>query len=202
MTRGHFLVFEGGDGAGKTTQTTILAEWLARTGREVVVTQEPGGTALGTALRGLLLDPDGAVAPAAEALLYAADKAQHVKEVIEPAIAAGKIVVCDRYVESMIAYQGARSVLDLADVERIATWAVGGLTPDLTILLDVPVAEAFAGKGELDRMEAAGTLFHERVRDHFLALADRDPQRHLVVARQSIEETAQVIHDAVESILA
>jgi dTMP kinase len=189
---GLFVVLEGGDGAGKSTQLARLAAWLRETGHDVVVTYEPGDTSLGGTLRTLLLDPaSGDVSPRAEAMLYAADKAQHVYEVVRPALDAGKIVVCDRYVDSMIAYQGAGRVLDATEVRGLADWATGGLVPDLTVLLDVPVERALGEKVDLDRLEAAGTEFHERVRSHFLDLAARDPSRYLVIEGRQDRDTIE-----------
>jgi dTMP kinase len=189
---GLFVVLEGGDGAGKSTQLARLAAWLRETGHDVVVTYEPGDTSLGGTLRTLLLDPaSGDVSPRAEAMLYAADKAQHVYEVVRPALDAGKIVVCDRYVDSMIAYQGAGRVLDATEVRGLADWATGGLVPDLTVVLDVPVERALGEKVDLDRLEAAGTEFHERVRSHFLDLAARDPSRYLVIEGRQDRDTIE-----------
>jgi dTMP kinase len=189
---GTFIVFEGGDGVGKSTQARLLADWFAASGREVVRTFEPGDTGLGNELRQLLLSPGtGELPPRAEALLYAADKAIHVAEVIRPALRREAVVICDRYVDSMIAYQGAGRVLDFAEVERLAAWATDGLRPDLTVLLDLDPAQAMDQIAEKDRLEAAGTDFHTRVREHFLALAARDPDRYLVIpARLPIEEIA------------
>lgn len=194
-----FIVFEGGDGAGKTTQVALLASWLESSGRTVVCTRQPGGTELGARIRELVLSPaSGDVDPRAEALLYSADKAQHVAETIRPALAAGADVVCDRYVDSMIAYQGAGRVLDASEIAEISQWATGGLCPDLTILLDVDPADALADKDESDRLEAAGEDFHARVREGFLALAAQDPQRYVVIAaRQPREEIAEQVRHAV-----
>lgn len=194
-----FIVFEGGDGAGKTTQVALLASWLESSGRTVVCTRQPGGTELGTRIRELVLSSaSGDVDPRAEALLYSADKAQHVAETIRPALAAGADVVCDRYVDSMIAYQGAGRVLDASEIAEISQWATGGLRPDLTILLDVDPADALADKDESDRLEAAGDDFHLRVREGFLALAAQDPERYVVIAaRQPREEIAEQVRRAV-----
>ena len=132
--RGLFVVFEGGDGVGKTTQVDLLCRWLSESGHEIVRTFEPGDTPLGAAIRSLVLDPaTGEISPRAEALLYAADKAHHVFAVVEPALARGAVVVCDRYVDSMLAYQGAGRVLVPAEVEQIARWATEDLRPHLTV---------------------------------------------------------------------
>lgn len=203
MMAGLFVVLEGGDGAGKSTQLARLAAWLREEGHQVVVTYEPGDTALGATLRKLLLDPaSGDVAPRAEAMLYAADKAQHVHEVVRPALDAGKIVVCDRYVDSMIAYQGAGRALDAEEVRGLADWATGGLVPDLTVVLDVPVERGLGEKVDLDRLEAAGTGFHERVRSYFLDLAAQTPSRYLVLeGRQDRDTIEAAIRERVLSIL-
>jgi dTMP kinase len=183
---GLFVAVEGGEGAGKSTQVALLADWLREAGLEVVVTQEPGGTAIGARLRGVLLGPEGEPLGArAEALLYAADRAQHVDEVIRPALARGAVVVTDRYIDSSLAYQGAGRELDLAEVDRISRWATGGLRPDLTVLLDLDPAEGLARarhRGGPDRMEAEDLAFHRRVRAHFLDLAEHDAAHYLVVS--------------------
>jgi len=202
MADGRFIVFEGGDGAGKSTQARRLARWLQSVGHDPLVTFEPGDTALGAQVRALLLHSTMELDPRTEALLYSADKAQHVEEVVRPALAAGRIVICDRYVDSMIAYQGAGRALDIAELERLADWAVGGLVPDLTVLMDVPPAQAMAGKTSLDRIESAGGGFHERVRQYFLDLARRRPEAYLVVnGRDPIDEVSQTIRQRVANLL-
>src|SRR5919112_1283861 len=174
--RGRFLVFEGGDGVGKTTQVDRLCATLAEAGHEVVRTFEPGDSAVGAQIRRLVLDPStGDLDPRAEALLYAADKAQHLHAVLRPALHRGAVVVCDRYVDSMLAYQGAGRVLELTEVEQVARWATEDLRPDLTVLLDVDPALAVGEKRQQDRVEAAGDGFHARARSFFLDLAARDP---------------------------
>ena len=181
---GIFITFEGGDGAGKTTQAEFLASWLGQRGLEVVRTREPGGTSLGVALRQLLLH-GGEVNERAEALLYAADRAQHIATIVRPALERGAAVVQDRYIDSSLAYQGAGRPLDLAEVRRISEWATGGLWPQLTVLLDVSpeLAERRrAATGEqADRLEAEAADFHRRVREAFLRLAGADPERYLVL---------------------
>ena len=201
---GLFIVFEGGDAVGKTTQMRMLVPWLRERGVDPVVTRQPGGTSLGRKLRKLLLGPDHPeLVSRAEALIYAADKAQHVEALIRPALAEGRVVVCDRYVDSMIAYQGAGRVLDLAEVEQVARWATGGLRPDLTVLLDADPADAVATIRQQDRLEAAGLDFHRRARAHFLRLADQSPDRYLVLdARESREAIAQQVAARVGSLLA
>jgi dTMP kinase len=180
--RGTFVVLEGGDGVGKSTQLDLLCAWLEARGERVVRTFEPGDTAIGRQIRRLVLDPTtGELSRRAEALLYAADKAQHVDAVVRPALAQGAIVICDRYVDSMIAYQGAGRVLSPAEVEQVARWATEDLLPDLTVVLDVAPDQAVGAITDKDRLEAAGDVFHGRVREHFLALARREPDRYLVV---------------------
>ena len=180
--RGLFVVFEGGDGVGKTTQVGRLCGWLEQQGREVVRTFEPGDTAVGAEIRRMVLDPaTGELSARAEALLYAADKAQHLFAVVRPALDRGAVVVCDRYVDSMLAYQGAGRVLPAGELERVARWATDDLRPDLTVLLDVEVGRAVTAKVDKDRVEAAGDDFHTRARHFFLDLAARDPERYLVL---------------------
>ena len=200
---GYFIVFEGGDGAGKTTQSTKLATWLAERGHTVTTTFEPGDSTLGKALRPLLLHSEMALNDRAEALLYAADKAQHVADVVRPALTAGHIVICDRYVDSTIAYQGAGRTLDIAEITRLGWWSVGGLKPDLTVLMDVPEAQGLARIADPDRIESAGADFHRRVRQHFLALAAAEPQRYLVVnGRAPKDEVAAQIQQRVAALIA
>lgn len=201
--RGVFIVFEGGDGVGKSTQSRLLAEWVRGRGREVVLTFEPGDTAAGAKMRGIVLSPEtGDLAPWAEALLYAADKAHHVYEVIRPALRRGAVVISDRYVDSMLAYQGAGRVLDLGQVEQVARWATGGLRPDLTVLLDLDPEQGVGGIAEKDRLEGAGSDFHARVRAFFLDLAAQDPGHYLVLAaRGSVESIAEAVRVRVASLL-
>ena len=201
---GLFVVFEGGDSVGKSTQVRLLTRHLAERGVEHLVTRQPGGTPLGAELRHLILDPDtGDVDHRAEALMYAADKAQHVHELIRPALAAGRVVVSDRYVDSMIAYQGAGRALDVAEVSQIAWWAVGHLRPDLTVLLDTDPAAAVATIERKDRLEAAGLELHRRARQHFLDLAAERPSDYLVLdARDTRERIAAAVAEAVDGLLA
>jgi dTMP kinase len=201
---GVFVVFEGGDGVGKSTQVERLCATLAAAGREVVRTFEPGDSLLGARIRRLVLDPEtGDLAPRAEALLYAADKAQHLHAVVRPALRRGAVVVCDRYVDSMLAYQGAGRVLAEAEVEQVARWATEDLRPDLTVLLDVDPRQAVHTKVAKDRLEAAGATFHERARASFLALAARDPSSYLVLdARRTIDDLAAAVAARVQTLLA
>lgn len=180
-SEGFFVAFEGGDGAGKTTQIGLLAQVLRARGNEVLLTREPGGTELGTAIRGLLLH-GGRVSPRAEALLFAADRAEHVASVIEPALARGGVVISDRYVDSTLAYQGARRELSRAELEALSAFATGGRLPDLTVLLDVsPEVGRSRRSGGDDRIEAESDAYHARVREGFLALAAVSPHRYLVL---------------------
>ena len=180
---GFFIALEGGDGAGKSTQAQALAEWIRGKGHEVVLTREPGGSPVGQRLRGLVLDVGNTgLSHRAEALIYAADRAEHVENVIRPALARGAVVITDRYMDSSIAYQGAGRDLAATEVARISRWATGGLLPDLTVVLDVDPNRARERFTEaLDRLESEPTEFHQRVRSGFLALAAADPARYLVV---------------------
>jgi len=200
---GVFVVFEGGDGVGKTTQVELLCTWLAATGREVVRTFEPGDTRVGAMIRRIVLDPaTGEMSPRAEALLYAADKAHHLFEVVRPALARGAVVVCDRYVDSMLAYQGAGRVLDLPELEHIARWATEDLRPDVTVVLDVDPLRAVSELVDKDRLEAAGDVFHAAARHYFLELAQRDPDRYLVLgARSSRDDIAAAVVESVQRLL-
>ncbi|GAA1055527.1 hypothetical protein GCM10017608_29510 [Agromyces luteolus] len=185
MSRGLFLTLEGGDGSGKTTQAELLEQWFTAEGRTVVRTREPGGTDVGLEVREIVLHHRGDIAPRAEALLYAADRAHHVATVVRPALARGEVVVQDRYIDSSVAYQGAGRVLDAREVRSISEWATEGLVPDLTILLDLPSEVARrrldGARTRYDRLEAEAAEFHGRVREAYLALAAAEPDRFLVV---------------------
>ncbi len=179
---GVFVALEGGEGAGKSTQARLLADWLDAEGYTVVLTHEPGDSQVGEQLRQILLSPEtGALDHRAEALLYAADKAEHVEKLIRPALAQGKVVVTDRYVDSTLAYQGAGRDLLPLEVERLARWATSDLRPHLTVLLDVEPEDGLARFDTPDRIEAESLGFHQRVRDSFLALASDDPEHYVVV---------------------
>jgi dTMP kinase len=169
---GRFVVLEGGDGSGKSTQMPRLAEWLRGRGLDVVVTREPGGTELGAALRALVLVGEDAIDPNTEALLMAADRAQHVAEVIRPALTRGAWVLSDRHVPSSLVYQGVVRDLGVDAIERVSAWATGGLAPDLVIVLDVSEAVAATRRpGTPDRLEREGDTFHARVRAAYRDLA-------------------------------
>lgn len=198
--RGVFVSFEGGDGAGKSTQIAVLAAALAgRTGREVITTREPGGTELGQTLRGALLH-GGEVSPRAEALIYAADRAHHVATVIRPALARGAIVLTDRYLDSSVAYQAGGRTLPEAEIEQLSLWASEGLLPDLTVLLDLPPEVAATRRdGPEDRMERAGSDFHQRTRRAFLDRAAAAPGRWVTIdASQPIDTVSEQVRRAVD----
>jgi dTMP kinase len=181
---GYFLCFEGGDGSGKSTQLSAIADWLRGRGHDVVATREPGGTLLGGKLREIVLDARhaGAVSPRAETLIYAADRADHVERVIRPALERGAVVLTDRYVVSSLAYQGAGRELQQREVELLSRWATQGLKPDATVLLDLdPHTAARRRTGPADRLELESLDFHSRVRDRYLELAAAEPGRYLVV---------------------
>jgi dTMP kinase len=201
---GLFLAFEGGEGTGKTTQARLIAIWLREQGYDVVTTHEPGATKVGMRLRALLLDTaHTGMSPHAEALMYAADRAEHVASVIEPALARGAVVITDRYVDSSLAYQGTGRGLRAAEIAQLNSWATGGRVPDLTILLDMP-PEAGLGRRarSADRLEAEPPEFHRRVRTGFLALAHAEPARYLVVdATRPVGEVSQEIKDRIREIL-
>ncbi|MDF4254264.1 dTMP kinase [Streptomyces sp. WMMB303] len=201
---GFFLVLEGGDGAGKTTQVDALADWIRAKGHEVVVTKEPGSTPVGKRLRSILLDVSSAgLSHRAEALLYAADRAEHVDTVVRPALERGAVVLSDRYVDSSVAYQGAGRDLSPAEIARINRWATDGLVPHLTVLLDVAPETARERFTEApDRLESEPAEFHQRVRSGFLTLAAADPARYLVVdAGQEPENVTTAVRHRLDQVL-
>ncbi|MDL9981031.1 dTMP kinase [Microbacterium candidum] len=203
---GLFVTFEGGDGVGKSTQARLLEEWLVDAGRTVVRTREPGGTEVGNLIRDIVLHHRGEVAPRAEALLYAADRAHHIASVVRPALARGEVVIQDRYLDSSVAYQGAGRVLDATEVRDLSLWATEGLLPDLTVLLDLDHDAARlrldADDKPFDRLEAEKAEFHERVREAFLALAAAEPERFLVLdASRAPEDLAAAVRDRIETLL-
>ncbi|WP_424447459.1 dTMP kinase [Microbacterium arborescens] len=204
--RGLWVTLEGGDGSGKTTQATALEEWLRASGREVVRTREPGGSDVGVLIRDIVLHHRGDIAPRAEALLYAADRAHHVATVVRPALDRGAVVVQDRYLDSSVAYQGAGRVLDAGEVRDLSLWATDGALPDLTVLLDLDPAAARArldaDDKPFDRLEAEKADFHERVRAAFLDLAAAEPERFLVLdASRPPADLADEIRSRVENVL-
>ena len=200
---GVFVCFEGGEGAGKSTQSGLLRTWLEERGHTVLLTFEPGDTPVGQALRRIVLSPEtGELSHRTEALLYAADKAEHVDTVVLPALARGEVVITDRYVDSSLAYQGAGRDLLLADVERVNRWATGDLRPHLTVVLDLAPEAGLGRFTERDRIEGESVEFHQRVRQGFLDLAAADPEHYVVLdARAPIEEIASAIRARVEVLL-
>jgi dTMP kinase len=200
---GVFVCFEGGEGAGKSTQSRLLREWLEADGHTVLLTFEPGDTEVGKALRRIVLSPEtGELSHRTEALLYAADKAEHVDTVVLPALARGEVVITDRYVDSSLAYQGAGRDLLLADVERVNRWATGDLRPHLTVVLDLAPEAGLGRFTERDRIEGESVEFHQRVRQGFLDLAAADRDHYLVLdARAPVEEIAAAIRTRVEVLL-
>ncbi|MBO3085101.1 dTMP kinase [Cellulomonas fengjieae] len=199
---GLFLSFEGGDGAGKSTQARLLGDWLTSLGREVVLTREPGGTELGVLLRDAVLHGDH-VDARTEALIYATDRAHHVASLVRPALARGAVVVTDRYLDSSVAYQGSGRDLGADEVERLSLWAVDGLLPAVTVLLDLdPVAGKARLTGDPDRLERAGDDFHRRTREAFLGRAAAEPARWLVLdATRPVDELAAAVRDRVAPLL-
>lgn len=202
-SRGIFITFEGGDGAGKSTQIELLSQYLESRGKTVVQTLEPGGTELGRNIRELLLH-GGQVSPRAEALLYAADRAQHVDCLIRPALEAGQVVISDRYIDSSLAYQGGARDLG-EEITQLSQWATQNLWPDVTVLLDIDprigLRRAMDAEPDIeyDRMEAESLAFHEAVRARFLELATADPSRYLVVdATLSREKIATKIRARID----
>jgi dTMP kinase len=204
--RGVFIAFEGGEGAGKSTQVRRLLEWLTGEGLAVRATREPGGTPAGEAIRGIVLDhAHAALSVRAEALLYAADRAQHVHDVVRPALDAGEVVITDRFIDSSLAYQGAGRAIPLDDIRMLSRWATEALQPQLTVLLDLPPEEGLArarGRAVADRLEAESLDFHERVRQTFRALAEADAARYLVLdARRTPDDLAAEIRQRVTELV-
>lgn len=203
---GIWITLEGGDGSGKTTQSNLLAQWMADEGRTVVRTREPGGSEVGQLIRDIVLHHRGDIAPRAEALLYAADRAHHVATVVRPALARGEVVLQDRYLDSSVAYQGAGRVLDGDEIRDLSLWAAEGALPDLTVLLDLDPESARvrldSADKPFDRLEAEKTEFHARVRDAYLALAQAEPERFLVLdAAAAPEVIAAQIRERVASLI-
>ncbi|WP_066521898.1 dTMP kinase [Curtobacterium ammoniigenes] len=199
---GFFLTLEGGDGAGKSTQAALLESWLQERGHRVLRTREPGGTPLGEQIRQMVLHERGHIAPRAEALLYAADRAHHVETVVRPALDDGIVVVQDRYIDSSVAYQGVARHLGDAMIRTISNWAADNLQPDLTVVLDIDPAigrgRMTRSRGGLDRLEREAVAFHTAVRDAFLAMAGNDPDRFLVLdATRPAEDLGRAIQAAV-----
>jgi dTMP kinase len=205
VNKGIFITFEGIEGCGKSTQAKRVREMLIESGLEVVYTREPGGSCIGEQIRDILLDPKNtAMVPLTELLLYEASRHQHMAEVINPALEAGKVVICDRFFDASTAYQGHARGLNVADVERLNLIASGGKRPDLTIILDLPAEIGLKRIGKNpDRIEGEGVEFHERVRAGYLKIAAREPDRVKVVdGSGTIDETFIKVWAPVESLLA
>lgn len=189
MEKGLFITFEGADGCGKTTQLNLLADFLKKS-RDVIITREPGAKGLGEKLREILLNYDGEIAPKCESFLFLADRAQHIEQIVKPAINSGKIVLCDRHTDSTAAYQGYGRGLDLKEIHYLNNLATGGLKPDLTIVFDIDIDTSMTRVGvQKDRMESAGIEFLNRVRNGYLEIAKLEPDRVKVIdASKSIDE--------------
>lgn len=206
--RGFFIALEGGDGAGKSTQSRLLAERLQATGQEVLTTREPGGTPIGERLRSLVLDHGhGEIDARTEALMFAASRAAHAEQVLRPALLRGATVITDRYIDSSVAYQGGGRSLGTGTVRDLNAWATAELWPDLTILLDVDPSDGrtrrIAGSTAEDRLESEPDDFHGRIRAAFLELAAAAPERYLVLdASRPVEELAALIGARVDELLA
>jgi len=207
VRRGKFITLEGGEGAGKSTVLNAVRELLAANGRDVVVTREPGGTAAGEAIRGVLLDPalHGAIVPETELLLMFATRAQHVRETIAPALAAGRWVLSDRFTDASYAYQGGGRAQPLERIAELERWAADGLQPDLTLLLDLPVGIGLArarGRGPADRIELEAQDFFERVRAAYRARAANQPTRFRIIdASQPLDGVLEQVRVAVGEFL-
>jgi dTMP kinase len=200
---GVFVCFEGGEGSGKSTQSLLLRDRLVAEGYAVRLTFEPGDTTVGKEVRRIVLSPEtGDLDDRTEALLYAADKAEHVETVVLPALARGEVVITDRYVDSALAYQGAGRSLDPAELEHVARWATGDLRPHLTVVLDLEPEAGLGRFSERDRIEGESLQFHQRVRQAFLDLAAADPDHYLVLdARADVGEIAAAIRERVAPLL-
>ena len=202
--KGFFITFEGADGCGKTTQSELIKKYLEDTGRKTLWTREPGGAELGKELRKILLHYDGYVAPECEAFLFLADRAQHVETVIKPAVDSGMIVLCDRYTDSTVAYQGYGKGIDITRINYLNDLATGKFYPDLTLVFDVDseIAQKRVG-ADKDRMESEGSGFHQKVRYGYLRLAEEYPYRIKIInANNSIEQVFEDTKKAVENFLA
>lgn len=200
MTSGFFIAFEGGEGAGKSTQAKKLADHLTSRGHRVLLTREPGGTPTAEKIRAVLLDPTITNMPdESEALLFAAARADHAANLIRPAIEDGAIVICDRYIESSVAYQGFGRDLGADYVYNLSIWATQGLLPDFTVYLDVPADVSIERRAGTDRMELQSTTFHEQVQQAFRTIAELSTQPHVVIdATLPIDEIAQTIAHTID----
>lgn len=200
MKRGLFITFEGADGCGKSTQLNMLADYLTKKGFEVIVTREPGAKGLGEKIREILLNYDGPVSDRCESFLFLADRAQHIDMIVNPAVKAGKIVLCDRHTDSTVAYQGYGRQLPLDRIKMLNEIAVNGRHPDLTFVFDIDVETSMKRVGDdKDRMESAGKEFHNRVRYGYLEIAKQEPKRVKVLdATKTIDEISKLVIDLFE----
>lgn len=202
MTQGLFITFEGPDGCGKTTQMNLLAQYFEKKGKKVVLTREPGGKGLGEKVREILLNYNGEVSDRCESFLFLADRAQNIDIIVKPAVKQGEIVLCDRHIDSTVAYQGYGRGLDINEINMLNNLATGGKKPDLTLIFDVDVETSMKRVGkEKDRMESAGIDFHNRVRNGYLELATQEPDRIKVLdATKTIEEIHEKVVEIVEKL--
>ena len=202
MTQGLFITFEGPDGCGKTTQMNLLAQYFEKKGKKVVLTREPGGKGLGEKVREILLNYNGEVSDRCESFLFLADRAQNIDIIVKPAVKQGEIVLCDRHIDSTVAYQGYGRGLDINEINMLNNLATGGKKPDLTLVFDVDVETSMKRVGkEKDRMESAGIDFHNRVRNGYLELAKQEPTRIKVLdATKTIEEIHGKVVEIVEKL--
>ena len=203
MKKGLFITFEGADGCGKTTQLNLLKEYLTQKGYEVVVTREPGCEGLGVKIRQLLLNYDGVVSDRCESFLFLADRAQNIDTIVKPAIELGKIVLCDRHIDSSVAYQGYGRGLDIDRIKQLNTLATNGFLPDLTLVFDVDVETSTKRVGkEKDRMESAGDDFFNKVREGYLEIAKQELNRVKVIdSTKSIDDVQKEVIDIIGQIL-
>lgn len=199
MNRGLFITFEGADGCGKTTQLNLLEKYLKDKGLDVIVTREPGAKGLGEKFREILLNYDGIVSDRCESFLFLADRAQNIDTIVKPAVSSGKIVLCDRHIDSSVAYQGYGRGLDIQQIKNLNTIAAGGMLPDLTLVFDIDIETSMQRVGNnKDRMENSGNEFFNRVRNGYLELAKQEPDRIKVVdSTSSIDD----IHNKVKNIV-
>ncbi len=192
--KGLFITFEGADGCGKTTQINLLKDYLEKSGYEVILTREPGAKGLGEKVREILLNYDGVVSDRCESFLFLADRAQNIDIIVKPAVASGKIVLCDRHIDSTVAYQGYGRGLDIERIKMLNNLATDGKKPDLTIVFDIDVATSMERVGkDKDRMENAGIDFHNRVRNGYLEIAKEEPERIKVI--NSVKSIDEVFED-------
>ncbi len=200
-----FITFEGIEGSGKTTHVDLLSDYLCQKGFRVIKTREPGGTPVGESLRNVLLKKDLQVLPLTELLVFLASRAQHVEEVIRPALEEGNVVLCDRFVDASYAYQGYGRGIDLGIIETLNRLVTKGVRPNLTILLDCPVDVGLGRKsadGNLDRFEKEELSFHQKIRNAYIELAEDDPKRFVVLnARKDLAKTQEIIRERVEKLL-